>query len=78
MFLLIKLNYFLQSLSQQRQQFTNIKNLKESLTEIEVVVHVDCSEDYTCKWNKEIKDTHFGGSHQKAAHRGDVLQWWTS
>lgn len=57
-------------------QFTQIKNLKDSLTESEVVVHVDYSENYTCKWSKEIKDTHFGGSHQQ--HGGDVLQWRTS
>ncbi|KAJ8369677.1 hypothetical protein SKAU_G00097050 [Synaphobranchus kaupii] len=46
-------------------QFTRLKMLKDSLTEDQVVVHVDYSENYNCKWSKEIKDTHFGWSHQQ-------------
>lgn len=54
-------------------QFTHLKQLKENLTQHDVVVHVDYSENYTCKWSKEIKDTHFGGSHQQVTLHTGVL-----
>lgn len=54
-------------------QFTRVKQLKETLTENDVIVHVDYSENYTCKWSKEIKDTHFGGSHQQVTLHTGVM-----
>lgn len=54
-------------------QFTRLKQLKETLTENDVVVHVDYSENYTCKWSKEIKDTHFGGSHEQVTLHTGVM-----
>lgn len=47
-------------------RFEWLKNLKENLSEDEAVVHVDYSENYKVgKWHKEVKDAHFGGSHQQ-------------
>jgi len=54
-------------------QFTRIKELKESLAEDQVVVHFDYSENYNCKWSKEIKDTHFGGCHKQVTLHTGVL-----
>ena len=54
-------------------QFTCLKTLKDSLTKDQVVVHVDYSENYNCKWSKEVKDTHFGGSHQQVTIHTGVL-----
>ncbi|XP_038153357.1 uncharacterized protein LOC119791359 [Cyprinodon tularosa] len=56
-------------------QFTHLKQLKENLTQHDVVVHVDYSENYTCKWSKEIKDAHFGGSHQQVTLHTGVLYY---
>ncbi|KAK1889254.1 Protein MLP1 [Dissostichus eleginoides] len=54
-------------------QFTRIKELKQSLAEDQVVVHFDYSENYNCKWSKEIKDTHFGGCHKQVTLHTGVL-----
>lgn len=54
-------------------QFTRIKELKDSLAEDQVVVHFDYSENYNCKWSKEIKDTHFGGCHKPVTLHTGVL-----
>ncbi|KAG5881806.1 hypothetical protein JTB14_004105 [Gonioctena quinquepunctata] len=43
-------------------QYNVIKQLKESLSENEVVVHMDFSENFCTKYNKEIQSFHFGGS----------------
>ena len=54
-------------------QFREIRQLKERLVEDEVVVHFDYSENYNCKWSKEIKDTHFGGGHKQVTLHMGVL-----
>lgn len=47
----------------QVQQFRQIKdNLKTN----EMVLHVDFSENYSCKLNTEIQSYHFGGNRQQA------------
>ncbi|KAJ8271071.1 hypothetical protein GJAV_G00122420 [Gymnothorax javanicus] len=54
-------------------QFREIRQLKERLVEDEVVVHFDYSENYNCKWSKEIKDAHFGGGHKQVTLHTGVL-----
>ncbi|MGH0127646.1 UNVERIFIED_CONTAM: hypothetical protein FKN15_071801 [Acipenser sinensis] len=50
-----------------------MKELKDRLAEDEVVVHIDYSENYSCKYHKEVKETHFGGSHaQITLHTGVI------
>lgn len=54
-------------------QVENCRYLKESLTEEEVVVHIDFSENFACKLATEIQTFHFGGSKQQATiHTSDV------
>lgn len=43
-------------------QYNVIKQLKESLSEYEAVVHMDFSENFCTKYNQEIQSFHFGGS----------------
>ncbi|KAF9810995.1 hypothetical protein SFRURICE_000063 [Spodoptera frugiperda] len=43
-------------------QFNSIKQLKNSLTEEDVLIHVDFSENYVTKYAQEIQAFHFGGS----------------
>lgn len=54
-------------------QFRELRQLKERLVEEEVVVHFDYSENYNCKWSKEIKDAHFGGGHKQVTLHTGVL-----
>lgn len=43
-------------------QYNAIKQLKESLSETDVIVHMDFSENFCTKYNQEIQSFHFGGS----------------
>lgn len=44
------------------RQAKQCRALKESLREDEVVLHVDFSENLSCKLNSEVQSFHFGGS----------------
>jgi len=46
-------------------QYERMRKLRESLSQNEVVVHIDYSENYACKYTREIKETHFGGGNQQ-------------
>ena len=48
-------------------QFSELKKLKEELKDTEVIVHVDFSENYSCKHFEEIQNVHFGGSHAQVS-----------
>jgi hypothetical protein len=47
-----------------RHQFREYKHFKESLRAEEAVLHVDFSENWTCKHATEIQACHFGGSQK--------------
>lgn len=47
-------------------QLEECRKLKENLTDTEVVVHIDFSENYGCKLSTEIQAFHFGGSRKQA------------
>ncbi|KAK0156077.1 hypothetical protein N1851_001390 [Merluccius polli] len=52
-------------------QYLTLKSMKDNLTDDSVAVHIDYSENYSCKYAKEIKDTHFGsGNDQVTLHTG--------
>ncbi|XP_034143744.1 uncharacterized protein LOC109615422 [Esox lucius] len=54
-----------------KHQYLTLKAMKNTLTDDAVAVHVDYSENYSCKYAKEIKDTHFGtGNDQVTLHTG--------
>ncbi|XP_069394767.1 male determiner protein Mdmd(III)-like [Paralichthys olivaceus] len=42
-----------------KHQFERLRSLRETLTQNDVVVHIDYSENYACKYTREIKETHF-------------------
>ncbi|XP_049876011.1 uncharacterized protein LOC126377838 [Pectinophora gossypiella] len=64
--LIIQLQNDLQKLFQHEvnivHQYNTIKSLKQSLTEKDVVIHMDFSENFSTKCNQEIQAYHFGGS----------------
>lgn len=55
---------YLDHLLREQHQVKAIKYLKTSLTESEVLVHIDFSENY-CKYSTETQGVHFGASRQQ-------------
>ncbi|KAA0712540.1 hypothetical protein E1301_Tti019064 [Triplophysa tibetana] len=47
-------------------QAKEFRALKETLTEDEVCLHVDFSENFSCKLNSKVQSFHFGGSRKQA------------
>ncbi|KAL7380022.1 hypothetical protein ABVT39_010110 [Epinephelus coioides] len=67
--LLALLNKKLDSLAKHQfnwlHKVKTLRELKETLREDEVCIHVDFSENYGCKLNSEIQAFHFGGSRKQ-------------
>lgn len=54
-------------------QYSALESLKVNLTDNSALVHVDFSENFTCKYSKEITQVHFGASNVQATlHDGIV------
>lgn len=56
-----------------QQQYEAYRQLRENLRKNECLLHVDFSENYSCKYSQEIQAVHFGGSHQQATLHTGVL-----
>lgn len=56
-----------------RWQCKTYRQLRENLKKNECLLHVDFSENYSCKYSQEIQSVHFGGSHQQARLHAGVL-----
>ncbi|KAK0145756.1 hypothetical protein N1851_015330 [Merluccius polli] len=56
-----------------RWQYGAYRQLRENLRNNECLLHVDFSENYSCKYSQEIQSVHFGGSHQQATLHTGVL-----
>jgi len=56
-----------------KHQYERMRKLRESLSQNEVVVHIDYCENYTCKYTREIKETHFGGGNQQVTPHTGVI-----
>lgn len=46
-------------------QYVKLRNLKDSLKSNELVLHMDFSENYICKYTEEIQSVHFGASKRQ-------------
>ncbi|MGH0121770.1 UNVERIFIED_CONTAM: hypothetical protein FKN15_075518 [Acipenser sinensis] len=58
-------------------QYDRMNKLKQSLADEEAIIHIDYSENYSCKYYKEVKEIHFGGSHQQVTlHTGVLYLSW--
>lgn len=56
-----------------RHQYAALRSLKETMKENEAMVHIDFSENYACKYDKEIQSVHFGPSQtQITLHTGVI------
>ena len=56
-----------------RHQYATIKELKKNLTMDDLLLHVDFSENYACKWTREIQSCHFGGNRLQITLHTSVL-----
>ncbi len=54
-----------------KQQFAFCRELKKNMSGEEALIHIDFSENYSCKYSSQIQAVHFGSSHQQATlHTG--------
>jgi len=54
-------------------QVEQCRQVKETISDTEVVVHMDFSENYACKLHTEIQAFHFGGSRKQATIHTSVV-----
>lgn len=45
-----------------KHQYSALRHLRENTNDNEVIVHIDFSENHSCKYDKEIQSVHFGPS----------------
>ncbi|XP_045489803.1 trichohyalin-like [Pieris rapae] len=64
---------FFQHVGTIAHQYQAIQNIKNNLTINDVLIHVDFSENYCCKYNEEIQAVHFGGARQQITMHTGVL-----
>lgn len=56
-----------------KHQYAVLRKLKENMSENEIIIHIDFSENYCCKYNEEIQSVHFGPSQTHVTlHTGVV------
>ncbi|KAK2840949.1 hypothetical protein Q7C36_012528 [Tachysurus vachellii] len=56
-----------------RQQYAYYRELRKSMATDECLIHLDFSENFTCKYSSEIQAVHFGSSHQQATLHTGIL-----
>lgn len=64
---------YLQHVGRIKHQYRMMKKLKHTLGDDEILVHIDFSENFQCKYAREIQSLHFGGSRsQISLHTGVI------
>ena len=54
-------------------QYKTLRFLRENLDEGEIMIHMDFSENYSCKYQKEIQSVHFSVSQKQISlHTGEA------
>ena len=54
-----------------KHQYKTLRLLRQELRHEEIIVHIDFSENYNCKYSKAIQSTHFGASQRQISiHTG--------
>ncbi|CAH0555183.1 unnamed protein product [Brassicogethes aeneus] len=52
----------MQHIANRNHQYKQLDLIKHSLKNNEIILHMDYSENYVCKYEKEVQSLHFGGS----------------
>ncbi len=68
-----QLKKFKRHLFNIKTQFNYYRELKKNMKSNECLIHIDFSENYSCKFHKEIQAVHFASSHQQATLHTGVL-----
>jgi hypothetical protein len=58
----LELPKYMMHLHYIRHQYREIDKIKKNLSNEDVLIHVDFSENYNCKFHREIQACHFGGN----------------
>lgn len=61
-----------------KNQYKSYRQCVDNLTETEIALHVDFSENYACKYSEEIQSVHFGGSRNQVSLHTAVMYHLTS
>lgn len=62
---------FMKHVAAIKHQYKFIKSLKETITESDILLHIDFSENFSCKYFEEIQSIHFGASRKQISiHTG--------
>jgi len=67
---------YLKHIGRVRHQYRQMKRLKDNLSEHDLAIHIDYSENYDCKYHREVASCHFGANkrqltlHTGMAYRG--------
>lgn len=64
---------FMVHISNMYHQQNQIREIKERLSPGDMLLHFDFSENYVCKYGREIQSTHFGASKQQVTIHTAVL-----
>lgn len=56
-------------------QFKVIRNVKANVTQHEVLLHFDFSQNYACKYSSEVQSFHFGGNRKQVSLHTSVLYY---
>ncbi|KAH0567855.1 hypothetical protein KQX54_015157 [Cotesia glomerata] len=66
---------FLQHVTTIVHQYQTVSDLKKNLTENSALIHVDFSENYTCRYNVEIQAVHFEAAKPQITLHTGVLYY---
>ncbi|CAH0550877.1 unnamed protein product [Brassicogethes aeneus] len=56
-------------------QYKTVDHIKKTLSEDEVLFHIDFSENFVCKYAEEVQSVHFGGSKQQISLHTVVIYY---
>ena len=66
----IQLKVFLVHCRNIAHQYEAVKEIKESLSQNSILLHIDFSENFSCKFAEVIQAIHFGRNQQVTLHTG--------
>jgi len=56
-----------------QHQYQSYRQLRSKLSDHDCIIQIDFSENYLCRYSREIQATHFGGSHKQATLQTGIL-----
>ena len=64
---------YMAHIARVKHQHLSLKDLESNLTENDLMIAIDWSENWQCKYHAEVQSVHFGASHQQLSlHTGIV------